>query len=153
MDTIELLEEIRKLQEKIKSQKRKTYDFNLAERIVKRLDTFKDCKECVIFLNDLSIEIHKLKEESLKKTDPKYALLQKNITNHLLKEHKLITKGYYTAIYMCIGIAIGLSLGTAIASAIRQMAYMSMGLPIGIGIGLAIGARLDAKAEKDGLVI
>ncbi|HEX3030565.1 MAG TPA: hypothetical protein VHT34_14985 [Clostridia bacterium] len=153
MDTLELLEEISKLQEKIRCQKRKTYDFGLAERIVKRLDSFKDCKECEGFLNDLSIEIHNLKEDPLTKTSPKYALLQKNITNHLLKEHKLLTDGYYTGIYMCFGLAIGLSLGTAIASAIHQMAYMSMGLPIGIGIGLAIGARVDAKAKKDGLVI
>lgn len=68
------------------------------------------------------------------------------IKNTATSKHKLVTKGYYTGIWMSLGIALGMPWGVAFGN-------IALGLPIGLAIGLAVGSSLDAKAEKEGKVI
>ena len=68
------------------------------------------------------------------------------ITNHLQKQHKLVTDGYYMGIGVAIGSGIGVALGAV-------MDNVGGGIPIGVGVGLAIGAALDAKARKEGRIL
>ncbi|MES2455789.1 MAG: hypothetical protein V4594_09625 [Bacteroidota bacterium] len=64
----------------------------------------------------------------------------------LIKQYKIVTKDYYTGIWMSIGIAIGVSFGVV-------MKNLALGIAIGLGVGLAIGGGLNAKAEREGKVI
>ncbi|MES2827368.1 MAG: hypothetical protein V4687_04415 [Bacteroidota bacterium] len=66
--------------------------------------------------------------------------------NYILKEYKLVMKGFYIAIWLSLGISIGVAFGVS-------MGNIALGIPIGIGIGMAIGAGLDAKAQKEGRTI
>lgn len=68
------------------------------------------------------------------------------IKNTATSKHKLVTKGYYTAIWMSLGIALGMPWGVTFGN-------IALGMPIGLAIGLAIGSSLDAKAAKEGRVI
>ena len=64
----------------------------------------------------------------------------------LIKQYKLVPKGYYTGIWIAIGLALGTSIGLS-------MGNFPIGIAIGISLGVAIGASLNAKAEKEGKVL
>jgi len=64
----------------------------------------------------------------------------------LIKQYKLVPKGYYTGIWVAIGLALGTSIGLT-------MGNFPIGIAIGISLGVAIGASLNAKAEKEGKVL
>jgi len=64
----------------------------------------------------------------------------------LIKQYKLVPKGYYTGIWIAIGVALGTSIGLTMGS-------FPIGIAIGISLGVAIGASLNAKAEKEGKVL
>ncbi|MFB9861767.1 hypothetical protein [Rufibacter immobilis] len=81
--------------------------------------------------------------------DEAFGLLQKRINalKKLVREqYKLVSKGYYSAIWLPLGIGIGLPWGAMFKN-------IALGIPIGVGIGLGIGGYLDRKAEKEGRVI
>jgi hypothetical protein len=107
------------------------------------------CGQCQLFQQDISTltqDIGNLIQVASK--DRRKAHIKKinGIVNHLQKQHKLVTEGYYLGIGMSIGSAIGVALGTA-------MPNIGMGIPIGIGVGIAIGAGLDAKVKKEGRIL
>jgi hypothetical protein len=118
----------------------------LAERIA---EFSPECGQCQIFQQDISTLTQdvgntiQLADKGKRKAHLKTI---NDITNHLRKQHKLVTEGYY----MGIGIAIGTGLGVALGAA---MPNIGAGIPIGVGIGMAIGAALDAKAKKEGRVL
>ena len=106
---------------------------------------------------DAEMEVFKLKTETLiallpttaqklKKLDKGPAVALSNYKSFLIKKYNVISKGYYTSIWMSLGIAIGVSFGVALKN-------IALGIPVGIGIGLAIGGGLQRKAEKEGRVI
>lgn len=64
----------------------------------------------------------------------------------LIKQYKLVPKGYYTGIWIAIGLALGTSMGLTTGN-------FPIGIAIGISLGVAIGASLNAKAEKEGKVL
>jgi len=64
----------------------------------------------------------------------------------LIKQYKLVPKGYYTGIWVAIGVALGTSIGLTMGS-------VPIGIAIGISLGVAIVASLNAKAEKEGKVL
>lgn len=153
MNVHEIIEKIRNMKAKASQSKKKIYDFDLAERIVLRMDSFAECNECRTYLNKFDSIIEEMKDDPLIKANKNYFLFQKEVLAHLLKSHKLVTPGYYVSMYMAFGVAFGLPFGLLFSQLLGQMAFMGIGLPIGIGIGLSIGSSLDSKAKKDGLVI
>jgi len=64
----------------------------------------------------------------------------------LIKRYKLVSKGYYTGVWLAIGLALGTSLGLTLGN-------LAMGIAIGLSLGVAVGASLNAKAEKEGKVL
>ena len=83
-----------------------------------------------------------------------YAKVKNRWFQRLLKEHKLVTKGYYRNLWMSLGmVAFGLPLGSALGASLGNMAFLGTGLPIGMVIGMAFGAGQDKKAEKEGRVL
>ena len=108
-----------------------------------------ECSQCSQLQQEITSLVKDLENQVLrddKQWRKSYNRSVNNIMNHLQKQHKLVTEGYY----MGMGIAIGSGLGVALGSAFE---YLGSGIPIGIGIGVAIGAALDAKAKKEGRVI
>ncbi|MFC1945287.1 hypothetical protein ACFLWF_00870 [Chloroflexota bacterium] len=117
-----------------------------AERVV---ELSSECGQCQIFQQDISTltqdvgNIIQIGDKDKRKAHLKTI---KGIIDHLRKQHKLVTEGYYMGIWMAIGAGIGVALGAAIGN-------VGSGIPIGSGIGTGIGATLDAKAKKEGRVI
>ena len=64
----------------------------------------------------------------------------------LIKQYKLVPKGYYTGIWVAIGAALGTSIGLT-------MGDFAIGIAIGVSLGVAVGASLNAKAEKENKVL
>ncbi|MGP4038712.1 hypothetical protein ACTWP4_02205 [Gracilibacillus sp. D59] len=120
-------------------------------RIIQKLGTFSsDCKECSQSFVDLENHIKELinKREQLVENDFKHHKQKINhISSHLMKQHKIVTSGYYLSIFMSIGTGVGAVFGLLIFDNI------GLGLPLGVGIGVAIGASLDADAKKKGLIL
>ena len=128
----------------------KRYKLNLLLCVAERVSEFSpECGQCQIFQQDISTltqDVHNTIQLADKQKRKTHLKTIDNIVNHLRKQHKLVTEGYYVGIGMAIGAGLGVALGAA-------MPNIGTGIPIGIGIGLAIGTALDAKAKKEGRVI
>ena len=129
----------------------KKYKLELLSRVARRVDDFSaTCGECQMFKQDITgllQEIGYVVGMTMSKERRKsYFKRLNNIIKHLQKQHKLVTEGYHTGIWMAIGTGIGVAIGAATDN-------VGIGTPIGVAIGLAIGAGLDAKAKKEGRVI
>jgi len=94
----------------------------------------------------LTKELSYLPQTQNKEAQKRYFKTIGNITKHLQKQHKLVTKGHYIGTAMAIGAGTGVALGAALDNA-------AIGPALGVTIGLAIGSYLDKKAEKEGRVI
>ncbi|MTI65482.1 MAG: hypothetical protein FH753_02665 [Firmicutes bacterium] len=153
MNVEEMLEEINNLKEKTDKKSYKRYKFELLKRLILRLESFSDCRECSELLEEFSFVIQDMKKDSLKTVPKSYRLILKKSKSHLQKKHKLVPKGYYTELGLTFGVSAGLIFGTVFSNVIEQTSLIGMGLPLGIGIGLSIGSYMDTKAKKDGLII
>lgn len=73
------------------------------------------------------------------------------IVDKLKKEHNLVPRNYFRAVWTAIGMAIyGVPLGLLYSQAIGNPGMLGIGLPIGMVIGMAIGSGMDKKAAKEG---
>jgi len=126
-------------------------ELDKCKRIVERLSSFSvDCAECDNHFFELEKHMMQLKDTKDHLLDIDYKQHKQiigNISSHLTKQHKLVTKGLYLGVYMSIGTSLGIVFGMVIFDNI------ALGLPIGIGLGVAIGAGLDADAKKKGLTL
>lgn len=152
-----LLQSIAELKQRLDVKQVKRYNLDLTEKIIGRLASFAgECEKCRKSLCELEAAVSMLSRSPDKpgKADTaEYFKQIQTVTNHLQQQHKLVTDGYYTSVYMSFGVAIGLALGVAFSQAIKNTAFIGIGLPIGIAIGMAIGTSMDAQAKKNGLVI
>lgn len=115
--------------------------------IVNRLDQLAaECSECSTFFNTFEADIINKLESFHNMNQREYHLNLKAILSHLRSKHKLVTRGYYTELYMSIGIVTGFPLGLA-------MGNLGLGIAIGICLGLAAGVGLDANAKRKGNII
>jgi len=123
---------------------------DLLLRIAKRVADFStQCGQCQMFQQDITTltkELSYLPQTQNKEAQKRYFKTIGNITKHLQKQHKLVTKGHYIGTAMAIGAGTGVALGAALDNA-------AIGPALGVTIGLAIGSYLDKKAEKEGRVI
>ncbi|WP_428909945.1 hypothetical protein [Niallia sp. Krafla_26] len=126
-------------------------ELDKCNRMIQKLSSFSPhCAVCEQHFLDLEEQIIRLTDRSkqLKKQDYiHHKQIMNYITSHLMKQHKLVTSGYYTSIYMSIGTGLGVAFGQLLFE------NMALGLSLGIGIGVAIGAGLDGDAKKKGLVL
>lgn len=124
----------------------KSFNMELLERIIKRVDSFApECEECSKTLKELEEHINRLKvkQGNFDKNDfRENSAKMNNIISHLQKQHKLITEGTYLGTYMCFGVSIGVVFGLTIFH------NLALGMPIGMCLGIALGSAMDADAKK-----
>jgi len=146
----DIVKEINLYQDSLNKKDYKKYKLDLLLRIAKRVADFStQCGQCQLFqqeITTLTKELSYLLQMPNKETRKRYFKTIGNITKHLQKQHKLVTKGQYIGIGMAIGAGIGVTLGAALGNA-------GIGPALGITIGLAVGSYLDKKAQKEGRVI
>jgi len=142
--------EINIYQDSLDKKVSKKYKLDLLLRIAKRVADFStQCGQCQMLQQDITTltkELSYLIQTPNKEARKRYFKTIGNITKHLQKQHKLVTKGQYIGIGMAIGAGIGVTLGAALGNA-------GIGPALGITIGLAVGSYLDKKAQKEGRVI
>jgi len=145
-----IAKEINLYQDSLSKKDYKKYKLDLLLRLARRVADFStECGKCQMFQQEISTltkELSYLLQMPNKETRKRYFKTIGNITKHLQKQHKLVTKGQYIGIYMAIGAGIGVALGAALGNA-------GIGPAIGTAIGLAIGSYMDKKAEKEGRII
>jgi len=146
----DIVKEINLYQDSLNKKVSKKYKLDLLLRIAKRVADFStQCGQCQMFQQDITTltkELSYLLQAQNKEAQKRYFKTIGNITKHLQKQHKLVTKGQYIGICMAIGAGIGAALGAVLGNA-------GIGPALGITIGLAIGSYLDKKAQKEGRVI
>jgi hypothetical protein len=154
MEHIELegmIEEIKRLKERMDHQITKKLQLDLLSRIIIRLGSFHiECDVCQKTLIELKEQLNliKVNQGQLSKTEMKeYFRKINNTVAHLQKQHKLVSEGYYMGICMALGVSFGLLFGTVLYS------VSAIGVSIGMCFGLAIGNGLDADAKKKGKTI
>jgi hypothetical protein len=123
--------------------------------VAQRIGQFSpECTQCMSFRED--VDRMMTNAGNLAQTDDKerrksyLSDINENInkiTGHLQKKHKLVTEGYYMALFTALGAAVGLTIGAVAFDS------DSIGLAIGAGGGVAIGAALDAKAKKEDRIL
>ena len=128
----------------------KKYKVEMVSRIVARVDSFSEiCGECESArqeINNIVNDLRNLIQLSSKEARKNYYQTIDNITKHLKKEHKLITRGQYFGICIGIGLALSSGIGTAFGEP-------GIGPGIGIAIGVAIGYALEEKARREGRIL
>ncbi|MCA1042536.1 hypothetical protein LCM00_23895 [Bacillus infantis] len=147
-DLNNILEEIR---EKADEKTAAKLELDKCKRIIQRLNSFStDCEKC--YQHFLGLENHLIqlngKADHLTEDEIKHhKKLIDTISSHLQKQHKLVARGYYLALYMSIGISIGTALGLVVFD------NLALGLPLGMCMGIAIGTGLDEGAKKKGMTL
>ena len=109
-----------------------------------------NCEECSKQLQDVEVYLTQLKKKVNHSEEidyKKHKLHYHTISNHLTKQHEIITSGYYLSIFMSIGSGLGLVFGMLIFD------NMILGLVFGAAIGVAVGSLLDANSKKKGKVL
>lgn len=109
-----------------------------------------NCEECSKQLQDVEEYLTQLKKKANHSEEidyKKHKLHYHTISNHLTKQHEIITSGYYLSIFMSIGSGLGLVFGMLIFD------NMILGLVFGAAIGLVIGTTLDANARNKGQML
>ncbi|MFD1413649.1 hypothetical protein [Oceanobacillus jeddahense] len=148
--TDKLTKEIEDLRNSLGEKVSKKLDLDNCHQLIQRLGTLSsECETCYQSFNDLESHLVQLldKPGQLTKNDFKHHHQKiNNISTHLMKKHKLVTKDYYLSIYMSCGLSIGLVFGLLFDN-------LALGLPIGLGIGVTVGAILDADVKKKGRTI
>ena len=129
----------------------KKYKLDLLLRLAKRVDDFSAiCGACQAYKEEITRLVGELGNlvqlPDSKEQRKSYNKAIKTIIEHLKKEHKLVSEGYYLGIGMAIGAGVGTALGIALGNP-------GVGPGLGVGIGFAIGGYLDKKAKKEGRVI
>ena len=126
------------------------YKLDLLLCMAQRVAEFSsECTQCQAFQQDITTlarDAGKVAQVSDRKSRKAYFKTINSIIDHLQRQHKLVTEGYYMLIGMALGSGIGVALGAA-------MDNIGSGMPVGVGVGIAIGVALDAKAKKEGRVI
>jgi len=96
-------------------------------------------------------------QEALQSSDlsfGKVTKLKNSLTQTLMKDHGLTTKGYYQGLWMVLGMSVfGMPFGTILGLSLNNFGLFGIGLPIGMVIGMAIGAQKDKKAKEEGKVL
>jgi hypothetical protein len=76
---------------------------------------------------------------------------QTKILTLVKKEHKLIPRGRYSALWAVLGmIVFGLPLGIIYGEITDNMGIIAAGLPVGLGIGMILGYSIDHRIKKEG---
>ena len=145
-----ITDRINQLKDTLSEKEYKKYQLRLLLCVAQRVAEFSpECGQCQIFQQDISTlaqDVGNLAQVDDKDKRKTHSRKIRDIVNHLTKQHKLVTEGYY----MGIGIAIGAGIGVALGSGLDNV---GIGIPIGTGIGIAIGTALDARAKKEGRII
>jgi len=142
--------QINLLKDTLSERDYRKYKLRLLLCLAERIAQFRqECGQCQILQPDISAlvqEVGNVIRLSNRERKKSYFKSIADITNHLQKQHKLVSEGYYAG----IGIAIGSGIGVALGAVLDQFGG---GIPIGIVLGLVIGTVLDAKARREGRIV
>ncbi|MFY0591604.1 hypothetical protein [Roseivirga sp.] len=80
--------------------------------------------------------------------------IKNGLTQTLMKEHGLTTKGYHQNLWLVLGMSLfGIPLGMIFGFSLDNFAFFGLGLPMGMPIGVAIGMQKEKKAQEAGTVL
>lgn len=148
-----ILEDIDHIKGSVNEKVDKRFKFDQTKQMLKRMEALGDCGQCGKYVELIGHVVKDIKNSKPDAHRSRYNTAVKQALTHLRKEHGLVTKGYYTTMYMSLGIALGLAVGVAFSQISDQPAYTGIGLPIGLAIGLAVGSGKDTKAREQNRVI
>lgn len=147
---LRIADRITQLKETLPANDYKKLKLDMLLCVAERTDEFSDtCGQCQILKQDISTlvpDIDYLVQTGDKERRKAHVKKIDSIVDHLRKQHKLVTEGYYLGIAMAIGAGLGLALGAATD-------IIGGGVPIGIGAAVAVGLALDAKAKRENRVL
>lgn len=140
--------------ESIKKEATKKNEIKVYEKflyILSKLQSRELSKEEII---SLEMELENLNLKSNPEKRKKYfkkalSSFEKYLRNTL----SLISKGYYTELYMGLGMSYGLLFGLTFLFSLERSLGLSLGLIVGMSIGLIIGRNMDSKAVAEGRVL
>lgn len=144
-----LLREVELIKNKLTQKDIKKMRLGLLESIVIKADELSvECNDCKEFLNYLEGFVTEFSNKSELDANifKEYNLKLKAIITHLNKRHKLVTEGFYVAIYMPLGMSMGVAMGVVFDN-------IAIGISLGMAIGLVIGSAMDSDAKKKNLTI
>ncbi|GIO28010.1 hypothetical protein [Ornithinibacillus bavariensis] len=143
-----LVEKLKELRNKIDNEVAIRLQLDKYQKVIQKLGSFASkCERCYQYFIDLENYIQQLIDslDHIEEYDFRHHKQKLNhISTHLLKQHKLVSSGFYLSIFMSIGTSLGVVYGLLIVDNI------ALGIPLGAGIGVAIGVALDADAKKKG---
>jgi len=133
-----------------KAFKKNKLEFRL--KVAKRVESFSgDCDECKRFRVEIKNLIGKIGDPiTAKEEGKKHSRVFRTITEHLQKDHKLVTEKENLQKWLPIGLIMGIVLGSSIGV---PGVGVGVGIVIGLTVGAAIGTSLDVKAKKRDRVI
>lgn len=133
-----------------KAFKKNKLEFRL--KVAKRVESFSsDCDACKRFRGEIKKLVGKMGDPiTTKEEGKKHSRVFRTITEHLQKDHKLVTEKENLQKWLPIGLVMGIVLGASIGD---PGVGVGVGIVIGLTIGAAVGSSLDAKAKKRGQVI
>ena len=149
----EMAEKIRKFRDKFGEKSYKNYKLEYGLRVAKRVDSFSaKCDECSDFREEITEFVGNLAEptSSTKGERKNRSRVIDNVTDHLLKRHRLVTKGQYVGKWPPIGLIMGILFGVTVGDG---GVGVVVGMVAGVIIGAAIGTLLDTIAKKKGRII
>ena len=109
-------------------------------------DLCEECRSNKEIISNLAGDIRNIIQFSDKEGSKFHLKTIDDITKHLQKKHKLVTKGQYVSLFSSIGLAVGMGAGFATDNA-------GIGTAIGTLVCFLIGLYLDYKAKKEDRVI
>jgi len=132
------------LKQRCTEKEKKQLKIERLERIIARLGSYSDCKDCNGYITQLNACLEELSNlDTLDKLGTKQLRnTVQSIIGHFGKEHKLISEGHYMSTYMSIGLSLGVVFGMLLFD------NLAIGISVGMCMGIAIGTSLDADAKK-----
>lgn len=120
----------------------KKMKLDVLQRIITLTEEYTD--ECDFCKN--SEEAFESIIQKIEQKDITYLKDIKQLKIHMLKKHRLLEDGHYTAIFLIYGLCIGVALGLILDN-------YSLFLAVGISLGIGVGMFLDYQARKSDKVL
>ena len=133
------------LEKDFNQKMQKRYQFDLFERLMRKLQNEHDEKVIEITSN-MIYQLEQIKHDD-KISSKRYHQLFREVKKHVKNTYGYVEKGSVQGEYMALGIGFGLAFGSVFT--LVNTAFIGIGLPIGIAVGLAIGASKEKELEKE----
>ncbi len=143
-------EEFENLVQQFEEKKKEKLELPKLLRLIEKLEE-KQLENENIAAKFLSLkEVLEKAKENYKINKSIFARDFRALSEYIRKEYGLVSKGFYTAVYMSLGMAIGTGIGVAFMS--TNTVFFVIGIGAGLAIGSGVGAQKDKQAKEKGIV-